>query len=103
MSEVINRKIRVSQAEIDIFDRVILKLSLMSDRSRRKNACWEALRKLTMKTGNWKNARRGRPNAKNLTGLPTCPDAYMNGGVGGRVGRVRENEFPQLPCECVSA
>ncbi len=81
MSEPVNRKIRVSQAEIDIFDRVILKLSLMSDRSRRKNACWKALRKLTEGTDNWKNARRGKPNAKNLTGLPTCPDAYMNGGV----------------------
>ncbi len=81
MSEAVNRKIRVSEAEIAIFGRVLLKLQMMSDRSRRKNACWKALRKFAERTDNWKNARRGKPNAKNLTGLPTCPDAYMNGGV----------------------
>ncbi len=81
MSEPVNRKIRVSEAEIAIFGRILLKLQMMSDRSRRSNPCWKAMRKLTTKTGNWKNARRGRPNTKNLTGLPTCPDAYMNGGV----------------------
>lgn len=82
MSEAVNRKIvKISEAEVAIFDRVILKLSLMSDRSRRSNPCWKALRKLVERTDNWKNARRGKPNAKNLTGLPTCPDADLNGGA----------------------
>ncbi len=83
MSEAVNRKIRIkiSQAEMAIFDRVCMKLKSMSNRSRRSNPCWKAMRKLTTTTDNWKNARRGKPNAKNLTGLPTCPDACMNGGV----------------------
>ncbi len=83
MSEAVNREIRIKirQAEIAIFDRVCLKLRSMSDRSRRSNPCWNAMRKLAEGTDNWKNARRGKPNAKNLTGLPTCPDAYVNGGV----------------------
>jgi len=56
----------VTAKERQVFIDVLNKLRGMSVKARRKNKCWKEIRNLLIETGNWKNAKRGKPSSKNF-------------------------------------
>ena len=72
MLETNRHSIRITKDEEETFCRVIDKLGRLSDDRRRRTKVWAAIRRLTERTGNWKNAGRGKPDSKHFV-KPDCP------------------------------
>jgi hypothetical protein len=59
---------RTTAMEEKIVGDVVRKLKGMTPNARRKNRCWLKIKDLMMATDNWKKARSGKPDIRNLNG-----------------------------------